>query len=327
MPRIIEGDAATPLLLNKTRRKNSFRWAGTLAGLALLVLVGFQIRSQVQAGRGYTGVHFSQSGYGIAAVLLLFFSLAVESRKWQLLLRRSLPGVSFGASLRSVFCGIAASVVTPNRLGEYPGRMLRLERISPYKVATAAVLGSLSQFVALFTWGAIASAHYAFSRPVWWTVTGAILSGIGAVLSGIFFARYERFIPRLQRIPFLRKYATLGRTMGSTDFNHQFTILALSLLRFAVFTFQYWLMLRWLGVPLPMIEGFLRCSLFFWIMAVVPSIALAEIGVRGGVALFLFAPYSADRIGILAATLALWLLNLAIPSLTGALLLLRRPKP
>jgi hypothetical protein len=58
-------------------------------------------------------------------------------------------------------------------------------------------------------------------------------------------------------------------------------------------------------------------------MAVIPTIALAELGTRGEVSLYLFHHFSSNTIGILGATLAIWFLNLVIPSIAGSLLLLR----
>lgn len=298
---------------------------GVVLGAVLLLLVALQIRSQLRQGPGLTTIRAWSPGFILTAVLLLPLNLGLEAWKWRALLLPYLPGITWWRAATSVLAGIAASVVTPNRLGEYPGRMLRLDRFSPYRLVTAAVLGSLSQLVALFLWGAAAAGWYAVQHPAWWTVSGALLSGAGAGLAILFFLRYEQWIPKLARIRPLRRYAVLGRSLGRPDLRRQAGILAWSVLRFAVFTTQFWLLLRGAGVPLPLLGGMLLCVLFFWLMAVVPSIALAEIGIRGGVALFLFSPFTPDRIGILAATLALWLLNLAVPSLLGALVLLRRP--
>ena len=106
----------------------------------------------------------------------------------------------------------------------------------------------------------------------------------------------------------------------------QWAVLGLSLTRFAVFTFQYWLLIRWQGIYLPVAEGFLLCSLFFWAMAIIPSIALAELGIRGAVSVFLFAPFTANIAGIATATFALWCINLVLPSLMGVGLAFRKSR-
>ena len=78
-----------------------------------------------------------------------------------------------------------------------------------------------------------------------------------------------------------------------------------------------------MNVKLPLEEGFCLAALFFWIMAVIPSIALKELGLRGSVGIYLFENFSTNTVGIIAATMGIWLLNLIIPSIIGSILILR----
>ena len=100
-------------------------------------------------------------------------------------------------------------------------------------------------------------------------------------------------------------------------------VLALSLLRFSVFTAQYLFLLRWMNVAVPLAEGFIIAALFFWVIAVIPSVALTELGVRGNVSLYLFHNFSSNTVGMLAATMGIWLLNLILPSILGSVLVMR----
>lgn len=61
----------------------------------------------------------------VVALLLLPVQLVVESRKWQLMLR-GLVDVGLTDSLIQVLTGHVAALVTPYRLGEYPGRLLQM---------------------------------------------------------------------------------------------------------------------------------------------------------------------------------------------------------
>ena len=79
------------------------------------------------------------------------------------------------------------------------------------------------------------------------------------------------------------------------------------------------LMLEFFGVSLPYLEAMRFITLIYLVMAVVPSIALSELTVRGSVALYFLSPAAANPAAILAATSVLWLINLAIPAILGAL--------
>lgn len=68
-------------------------------------------------------------------------------------------------------------------------------------------------------------------------------------------------------------------------------------------------------------QSFWLVSVMFWVLAIIPSFAIAELGIRGTVAKTLFA-YSRNLAGILAVTFGIWFINLFIPAFIGSLLIL-----
>jgi hypothetical protein len=60
----------------------------------------------------------------------------------------------------------------------------------------------------------------------------------------------------------------------------------------------------------------------FLALAVVPTIALAELGVRGKISIFLFGAFSTNTLGIVFTASAIWLINLVLPALAGSLFVL-----
>jgi hypothetical protein len=103
----------------------------------------------------------------------------------------------------------------------------------------------------------------------------------------------------------------------------QLIVLTISMVRFAIFSAQYLFLMKWLGIKMPLAEGFCAAALFFWVMAVIPTITLTELGVRGHVSLYIFGHFSANAAAIVGATTGIWLLNLMIPSIVGSILILR----
>src|SRR4051812_26050514 len=90
-----------------------------------------------------------------------------------------------------------------------------------------------------------------------------------------------------------------------------------------IFMTHYLFFLLWLNIEYPILTIFIMAALFFWVMAVIPSITLTELGIRGSVSIFLFRHFSSNTVGILAATAGIWFLNLIIPSIAGSILILR----
>ena len=63
-------------------------------------------------------------------------------------------------------------------------------------------------------------------------------------------------------------------------------------------------------------------SVVFLALAVIPSIALLEVGLRGEVSLRLMGLFSMNSLGIGLTSVTIWFINLIIPAIIGTLFLL-----
>jgi hypothetical protein len=258
--------------------------------------------------------------YGILCVILLPFNIGTEAKKWQLLTSLAQP-ISYLQSLKSILCGIVFSLITPNRIGEYPGRILTLEQKNTPRLISVAVLGAFSQMIALFSFGLLGLIYYNTKSPSQLSLIALIGTLILILFLGIFYRYYEWWGNKFESIKWFKRYKTYGYLLRNFSTQKQLTVVGISLLRFAIFTAQYLLLLLWLNVKVPIVAGYCLSALFFWTMAIIPTISLAEVGVRAKVGLFLFQQYSDNAIGILSATLGLWCINLVVPAIIGSLLL------
>lgn len=311
--------------MDKAKAKK-WKWAAGIAVTALLLWHLYrQISAQLATGTTFSFWPHGTEIYFFTALLLLPLNIGLESGKWQRLVATA-SSISFLHAVGSVLSGIAASLITPNRIGEYPARIMLLKEHNSTRLLSVSVLGACSQMLALMIAGlaGLSFYYYRHQQPVYLLVLlGTLLFTIA--LTTLYFS-FERWAPRIEGIRWLRKLHLWGRLLYRFSTKEQIVILAISLLRFAVFTTQYWLLLRWQGIGLPLGEGLLLCVLFFWAMAIIPSIALAELGIRGTVSVFLFKEYSPNVAGIAAATFVLWCINLMLPSIIGALLFFRRQR-
>jgi hypothetical protein len=58
-------------------------------------------------------------------------------------------------------------------------------------------------------------------------------------------------------------------------------------------------------------------------LAIIPTVSLAELGVRGQVSLFVFSLFTSNSLGIVATAAGMWVINIILPAAAGSLLLLR----
>lgn len=100
--------------------------------------------------------------------------------------------------------------------------------------------------------------------------------------------------------------------------------MALTLLRYATYHLQLWLILHHLGV-LQHWSDLALVMLYYAALTLLPTMALTDLGIRGSIALFLFGLRSANSPAIVGAIFLIWCLNLALPALLSAVLPPRRP--
>lgn len=258
----------------------------------------------------------------VSCICLMLVNSFLESYKWFLLSSWAEP-VKYRHALASYLAGIAFSIITPNRIGEYPGRILYMGGSNTFRYINISVSGIVSQLAGIYCIGFIGLLYYnyTFSAPLAKAALAACI--LINILIALVYWRFDAWLPYMAQNKYLRRFALYGKLMNRVSTSNKIRVLALSILRVSVFTAQYLFLLRWLNVDVPPVQGFCLAALFFWIMAVVPSLALTELGVRGAVSLYVFQHVSANTIGILAATGGIWLLNLIVPSVLGSILIIR----
>jgi hypothetical protein len=259
----------------------------------------------------------------VSVVFLMVINWTIEAQKWRYLLLGT-ERFSLWTSLQSVLTGLAVSVITPNRIGEYMGRILFLRNVHKLQGITVTIVGSFAQLIVTGFLGLIGLIYYInqvkSTQWIYWLLAGSLVL---CIVLGYFYFNLPTFVEKLSTIPFLRKVKTYLLIVRRFSASQLLRILFLSFLRYGIYTTQFVLLLKLLWVDVPLVDMVLTIWLIFWAMAIVPTIAIAEIGIRGETALYFLAPLSQNHVGIVTATILLWLINLIIPALFGCLFVFR----
>lgn len=255
-------------------------------------------------------------------IVLMPVNLLLEAKKWHLLAGSAQP-LTFKHALYSYLAGIAISIVTPNRLGEYPGRLLYLKRKNTLRLVGVSILGAAAQMFTLFLYGFAGLIYYNMAYPGTFQGIVLVTAGIITVVLAFVYFRFDSWMPVIEKIKWLKKYNLYRKLLRRFTSREQLTILCISILRYGIYTAQYLILLNWMNIHTPVIEGFLMSALFFWLIAIIPSVTIIELGERGQVGLFLFHHFSDNTVGILAATVGIWCINLILPAILGSILLFR----
>jgi hypothetical protein len=255
--------------------------------------------------------------------VLMVVNWTIEAAKWRLQLDGT-EKFSIIQSLQSVLTGVAVSVITPNRIGEYVGRILYLKNVNKLQGITVTIIGSFAQLIVTGFLGLVGLIYYIIKiqHSAWLNVL--LLSSIALCLGLTYlYFHLSKFIEWTSMIPMLRKVKVYLEIVKRFKRKQLLQILGLSFLRYLVYTLQFIILMKILLVDAYVQDLLFTVWLIFWAMAIVPTIAIAEIGIRGETALFFLAPLSTNHFGIVSSSLLLWLINLIIPALIGCLFVFR----
>lgn len=267
------------------------------------------------------------------AVLLMMINWGVEARKLQVVLG-PVEKMDWYKALKAVLTGIAFSISTPNRVGEYPGKMLYVQPGNRLKALSLIIAGNVSQLIITLIMGVGALIFLLYAQD---SATVAIRSGsyfpyiqagvwVAAVLlviTAVTYFNIKNVVYIGKKFPALRKITTHATVLKELNNSVLIRISSLSLVRYLIFALQYMLLLQAMQVNIPVWQAFWLIGGMFLVLSVIPTIAFAELGIRGQLSLILFGLYSSNRFGIIAASMGIWVINLLIPAIIGSLFVVR----
>lgn len=258
------------------------------------------------------------------AVLLIAMlaNWTLEAYKWRVLIH-SIEDLSLWRSLRAVLSGVTIAFFTPNRVGEYGGRVFHLNKADRIDAVLLTVVGSYAQLTVTIIAGLMALAFYLPAHEG----TGPLSSWqYGFVALGLFalcgflvllFLNTGLLASVLRK---LKLPKTLLRHIKVLEVHRPQSlvrVLAASAARYAIFTAQFFLLLRVFSVDVGYADAMMMIAMTYFVMTGIPTIAITEVVTRGSVAVYFLSQVSDNVSGIVSASSVLWLINLVIPALFG----------
>lgn len=264
----------------------------------------------------------------LTTLFLMFFNWLFESYKWKLLISK-VENVTILKSYKAILSGITAALLTPNRTGEFAGRIIFLKPENRAKGSFATFVGSIAQIAITIINGLIGLflifrfhniAKFEKFNPT------AYYSLLIVILALTLFAYFNigKIILKISKIKLLKNYSDYYLICNKYSGEELIKILILSTLRYAIFVSQFCLLFLFFNVNLNFAETYVIVSSTYFIMFLIPSFTLAEIGIRGSIILFFGALFSNQLAGILSASTLLWIINLAIPAFFGSIAILNK---
>ncbi|MFL2569518.1 MAG: lysylphosphatidylglycerol synthase domain-containing protein [Flavobacteriales bacterium] len=259
----------------------------------------------------------------VLVVFLMFVNWSIDAIKWQFLVSK-LEKVSFWLALKAVFLGITVSIFTPNRVGEFGGRVFCLQQADRLKAVLVTIFGNITQLVTTIIFGVLAflffSSQYTylfFTKSDYGIYILIVLSIVVLMVLMYLLYNVSQLSSLFSRLKFLEKYKSYAPVFSLFSAKDISKVLFLSMLRYSVYSFQFYLLIKFANIEINLLQSLTMSALTFLSMSIIPTIALTELGVRGSVAIYFFGLLSSNAIGIITASFALWIINLVFPAIIG----------
>jgi hypothetical protein len=277
----------------------------------------------------------------IALLLIILFLMPLnwlfEVFKWRVQMQ-SLEKICFGEATKGVLAGLSVSLFTPNRIGEFGGKLFFVKHQNRPSAFFATIMGSLSQWLVIVGFG-LTGLSYLFvhkSGPKYFQDSAfyfICFIGLLFSLALLFYFRTAFIVSYLKKYAFFRKYFEKLSSNQLINYSNSdlFLLILFSKLRYLIYAVQFYLLIFCFGFNPEITVAFAAITLIFLLQTAVPMPASLGLPARGSIAVFVFGWLTdvednqilALQSGILMATFLLWIINVFIPALFGMIFLSR----
>lgn len=259
-----------------------------------------------------------------AVLFLMVANWFLEAMKWKLMIDR-LEKISIYRSFEAVCSGLTISIFTPNRIGEFAGRVFHLEKANKIQATIITVIENFSQLLVTLLIGAFASIYYLshygeFSTSVNLLIIVTLFVVAIVAMLAFFNIRFLELMLKKFKSP--SKWQSTFHVISEYKTSELMNVFLLAFCRYVIFIAQFYLLIRMYGGDIPIFISLVMIAMTYLVITIVPTITLIELGIRGATAAYFFGKINLDVLPVLNAVFSLWIINLAIPALAGAIFML-----
>ncbi len=261
----------------------------------------------------------------IFLVFLSAFNWFFEILKWYYLVA-SLKPISFKLALEQTLGALTASLITPNRIGDYGVKAMYYKKPLRTKIVGLNLISNSTQMLVTTVLGGIGGMFFINQYGV--TINHMLLLKLSVTvliigLLVLFVLKQKRFKIKGFSLASILNFIT------SIPLKTHALTLVLSVIRYLIFSFQFYYLLTLFGVDINYTNAMAIITSLYFLASIVPTISFFDVVIKGSIAVFLFGYIHVNTICILSVTTLMWLFNFVLPSSVGSYFVLnfKFPKP
>ena len=244
-------------------------------------------------------------------ISLSVFNWLFEILKWYILVNTQ-QKITFTKAAQQSLSALTASMITPNRLGDYIAKSLYFDKDKTTKILALNFVGHGFQLLTTVGFGVLGLVYLTYNYPI--NISGnrsVIILLIGGLILIFSFNTVRKG---------LRKLLNFYKKQSSKIF---LKISGLSVLRYFIFSHQFYFWLLILGLKGAYTPLMMAIFSMYLLASIWPSISLTDWAVKGSAAIFVFGFLGVSPLLVMQVTLLMWFFNFALPAIIGGVFVIQ----
>ena len=268
----------------------------------------------------------------LSLVLVLgIINIYLQYAKWELTSASLLDETNKQKIFRSLFYGFSAGIITPLRVGEYFGRGIEFKDKSLIQVTAATLVDKFFPLLIVAFLGSVSSLLFLY---YYLNISSYIILSLFILLFTLFYfliflIKNKRFwssviFSRLNSSSRLKSLLNKLKIFESLDRTYFNKMMVVSFLFYTCYLIQFALLISAFSGRYDFEIYLWAANLVMFVKTIIPPVSMGELGIREGTSVyFLTQMGEAASVGF-NASIMLFIINLLIPALIGAVMFLRK---
>ncbi|GJQ62178.1 MAG: hypothetical protein SCALA702_12310 [Melioribacteraceae bacterium] len=273
----------------------------------------------------------SDKYYLTFALLFGFLSFTLQYIKWSNITGGLLGKYKISNIVKSLFAGYAYGLITPIRAGEIPGRKFGLTGSDITSVSMAVALDKSYNITAVLSIGSILFSIYVTfvtEYPLHVTIiiplmVISILIGFYTLLKSDKLGSYP-VLRNIRKIEYLNKIKLAFNRSRRMENTFHFRQYLLSVGIFLLYTIQFLFYVYAFESQGNLLIIYTGVGAIYYVKIFAGFLSIADLGIRESSAVYLLGMIGVGSAAALSASLLIFSTNILLPSLIGALIILRK---
>lgn len=267
---------------------------------------------------------------GIVLALSLV-NIYLQYAKWQLTCAEVLGETNKIKILRSLFYGFSAGIITPLRAGEFFGRGIEFKNKSLLQVTAATLVDKFFPLLIVSFLGSISGLLFIYYN---YNVSSYLILSLFILLFTLFYFLFFLFrnkkfwnsilFSKMNSSARIKTFLEKLRVFESLDNRYFNKMLRISFFFYLCYLIQFALLISAFSGRYEVVNYLWAANLIMFVKTIIPPFTLGELGIREGASVYFLTRLGESASVGFNASILLFVINLLIPALTGAVMFLRK---